>query len=498
MEATATHSRRLVAVPFPEIDAPRLCLVLFSIAFFAFSLIHPTDPDYWWHLRTGELIVETKAVPQTDPFSFTAEGEPWIAHEWLSELVIYGVESAGGYAANVLLFSAIALAALLVAYRTAIGFGVSRWLAVLFFVWAGFMSSPYWVVRPQAFTWLFFALFVAVCVGHSSGKGRLWALPVLMVLWANLHGGYVFGLGVVGLYTLALIGERLLWHSQTELKPVLLALAGCFAATLISPNPVELLLYPFEYLRPGNASMALISEWQSPDFHSPLFVPLAVALVTLIGIGVFGGRKELFLPLLTLCFAFFALQSLRNQPLFAMVFLIMASARCVERFDWARLRPSAAEVRSVINGALIVAVAIAVVVVMARSGVHQVTREARTDGVLGYPSEGVAFIQTHYPEARLFNDYGWGGYLIQELYPQKVFIDGRADVYGDTLMQRYQDVMGLHRNWRLILEQHGIDLIIIEANSALAERLDAETGAWRRVFTGPVEAIFVRTAVASP
>ena len=220
-EASLPRTKRAFPViALPEIDAARGWLIFAAVLFFAFALVSTTDPDYWWHLRAGQLIVDNGAVPTTDPFSFTAEGKPWVAHEWLSEVVIYGVQSAGGYGLALLLFAAIALGTLLLTYRASLWLGASRKAAVLLFVWAGVMTVPYWTVRPQVFTWFLFAAFITVCLQHRAGeKNRLWLLPPLMVLWANLHLGYAFGLAVLGAYAFSLAVERYIWKEPRELKP---------------------------------------------------------------------------------------------------------------------------------------------------------------------------------------------------------------------------------------------------------------------------------------
>jgi hypothetical protein len=111
---------------------------------------------------------------------------------------------------------------------------------------------------------------------------------------------------------------------------------------------------------------------------------------------------------------------------------------------------------------------------------------------ISYPEEGAEYIRDHYPNARLFNEYGWGGYLIYTLYPnQKVFIDGRADVYGESLMNQHSEVVQLKPNWREVLEQYGVDLLLIEKDSRLSVLLDAAEG-WEKVFSGSVEDVFVK------
>jgi hypothetical protein len=495
-EVSLPRTRRLLpALPLPEVDAARAWLIFAAVFFFSIALAGSTDPDYWWHLRTGQLIVEERAVPTTDPFSFSAAGEPWIAHEWLSEVLIYATQSLGGYGLAVLLFASVALATLLLAYRTSLSLGASRKAAVLLFVWAGVMTVPYWMVRPQVFTWFLFAAFIAICLQHRGGaRNRLWLMPPLMVLWANLHLGFAFGLAVVGAYAFSQTLEHFVWKERRELKPIYLALAACVGATLLTPSPVELLLYPLRYVTPGNTNVEWIKEWQSPDFHKPLFWPLALAILSMAWIGVTGKRRELFLPLLALLFGFLTLQSVRNQPLLAIVFVLVASQRASDLWAWASAAAQKPGLKphSALNVVLASACGAAVLFSVASSDSSQLRDTARLDGGVRYPEAGVAFLRENYPDARVFNHYDWGGYLIHTLYPMKVFIDGRSDFYGDELMTDFRDVQTLAPGWEDVIARHDIEVLLIKADSSLATRLDAEPETWRRVFSGPVEVIYAR------
>jgi hypothetical protein len=500
-EASLPRTRRLFpAIALPQVDAARGWLVFAATLFFVAAMFSSTDPDYWWHLRTGHLIVDDLAVPTTDPFSYTAAGKPWVAHEWLSEVVIYSAQSLGGYGLALVLFTSVALGTLLLSYRTSIWLGASRRAAVLLFVWAGLMTVPYWTVRPQVFTWFLFATFIAVCLQHRANGGRqLWLLPPLMVLWANLHLGYAFGLAVVGIYAFSLGFERFVWKEERELKPVLLVLGACVAATLLTPSPVELLLYPLRYATPGNSNIAWIREWQSPDFHNPFYAPLALALLTLAGIGVFGRRRDLFLPLLALIFAGLALQSVRNQPLFAVVFVLVVSQRAAGLWSWASAAAqTASKPRSVLNLTAVSLCCGVLIAGVASADSTQLRSDARVDSGIDYPQAGARYLRDNYPGARLFNLYEWGGYLIDENYPLKVFIDGRSDFYGDKLMADFRNVQTLKAGWEDVLAEHDIQAFLIKTDSPLAVRLDAEPEKWRRVFTGPVEAVYVRDDLAKP
>jgi hypothetical protein len=499
-EASLRTKRTVSALALPSLDVTRAGLIIACIFLLGAAFVGTTDPDYFWHLKTGELIVTDLSVPTTDPFSFTKEGEHWVAHEWLGEAVIYLAVSAGGYGLALALFAGVALGALLLTYRTSLTLGASRNAAMLFFVWAGVMTFRYWTVRPQVFTWLLFAAFIAICLEHKSGRAnRLWLLPVLTVVWANLHLGVMFGLAVVGVYALSQTIERYAWKQPVALKPIYLALGACVLATLVNPNPLELLLYPLQYIEPGNTNVELIAEWQSPDFHDLAFLPLALAMLALVSMGVFGRRRDVFLPLLVLGFAFLTLQSVRNQPLFAIVFMLVASQRASELWDWASaaVQQSRPRPKSTLNWALVGVFSAMIAVFVLGSPTHQLRADPLLDhGSVKFPEAGARFVQAEYPDARLLNHYDWGGYLINELYPRKVFIDGRSEFYGPELMNDFLTLDTVGAGWEGVIEEYGVEVILIKDGSPLSHRLDAVPEDWTRAFTGEVEVVFARSDVA--
>ena len=153
-----------------------LCMVPFA---------KTVDSDFWWHLRTGKLIMQS-GVPRHDPFSWTASGDDWVVHEWLSETIIYGVESTVGYAGNVLLFGIATVAALLLMYALSRRLGVGTTPLVLLSVLAAVVLVRFVTVRPQVFTWFFVAIFVYTLQRHDEGDDvRLWVLPPLMAVWGK-------------------------------------------------------------------------------------------------------------------------------------------------------------------------------------------------------------------------------------------------------------------------------------------------------------------------
>jgi hypothetical protein len=236
------------------------------------------DPDYFWHVVAGEYIVTTGAVPSVDPFSFTWNGQPWTPHEWLSEVLIYGLVTFLGETGALSVFAVIPGAVILVVALLLARLGVRTWAQALVLALTALVMSPYTTLRPQALSWLLLALTVALLASiRPDNRRRLLLLFPLFVLWANLHGLYIVGIGVVGGFSLfTLMGRsQLAGYRAWAVAAVVLAFIG---AMLTPAGPLGV-LYPLRYGQEWG--LANIQEWQSPDFHAPAHWPLMALIVAL-------------------------------------------------------------------------------------------------------------------------------------------------------------------------------------------------------------------------
>ncbi|HTX92413.1 MAG TPA: hypothetical protein VMC09_14475 [Anaerolineales bacterium] len=476
----------------------QLFVFLLFIGIFLMTLRPIADPDFWWHLRTGELIVQTRAIPHIDPFSFTKTGTPWVAHEWLTELIIYGLYRLGGYALLILVFSIVITGAFLLTYlRTPSP--ARPYIAGFCLLLGALSTAPTWGVRPQMLSLLItsiFLYFLDVYIKQQKIKTLIW-LPLITVVWVNLHAGYLLGLAVVAIYIAGwaidilrtLIVEKRGPYKQ-ELYPILnlcAALALCIPAALANPNGYRILLYPFETLT--SPSMAqFIQEWFSPDFHQIIWQPLAVLILALIGAGMLG-RKSLSPTkiLLVVAFGYLALRSMRNVPLFA----IVAAPVLAEQIDsLIHLSAGTGELPRPIRwfaGALLV-------LVLMITGLRfiQVARQQIKTEADAYPKQAVDWIAQNKPAGNLYDTYAWGGYLIWRLYPDyRVFIDGRADVYGDKFIYDYINIYRGQPGWDASLAAAEVNLVLIEPDSGLANAIEQSSG-WRIAYQDKLSIVFER------
>jgi hypothetical protein len=465
-----------------------LLLLVFSGYFFA-----PTDADYWWHVRTGQQIVETGALPRVDDYSYTMAGRAWVAHEWLTELLLYLVQQQLGYVGNVALFGLMGALTGLAVYATCRLRGLGEPASALMMLWAWAMGLGSANVRPQGLT----ALLIAVCAllltrYQLLGQRRaLWAIPPLMALWVNLHGGYLLGLLLVGLTIVGEAMARPLGRPAAPLRPLLVVAALATGATLLSPHGAEGLLYPFSYAGSGNGSMRFILEWQSPDFHQWEYLVFAGSLLLAAILGL--GRRPLGPTecLWALTLALMGLQSVRHIALYAIVVTPLLAARL-----WAEVRDLGLPLATWRRPGLLAAASLVLALVVGRmigaAAGQQALQLGREPGAATYPAGAVQYMRTHELTGNLFNSYQWGGYLVYQLYPdQRVFIDGRADVYGDEHLERYVQVARLRPGWRQVLEDHGVGTVLVEKDSTLAVVLADDAG-WQEAYAGQVERLFVR------
>ncbi len=466
-----------------------------------------TDPDFYWHLKTGELMAQTGAIPATDPYSFTYGGKPWVAHEWLTELLFYAVAQVGGFtalrflpaiaaAANFLLLHAIA--------RRLAGHDLAAALATAcFFI----PLMPSFTLRPQIFTYLCFTTYLLVLVDFKYFRSTrlVWLLPVLMLGWVNLHGAYMLGFALLAAFIATESGNRWLFpvrHSRSaqRLGLLCLVLLAAVVASLFNPQGLRILLYPFETVA-MEASRGLIAEWHSPDFHELLPQVSLACIFAYSAAAIYARRKpDLTEVLLPMMLVVAGLSAWRHLPLMSIVLLtffcamlrqLRPSELLARPFLGKRGRPrDASRQVSRAQAGTIHLLVLALVVLAAWAGTMRTEHEGKTTK---YVAAGAAdYVLAHDLQGRLLNDYDLGGYLIYRLWPQhKVFIDGRADLYGDDFLKAYLKVDKGGEGWDKMLEAHAIDLVVYGRHAALRQLLLA-SGRFREVYADEFHVVLVR------
>lgn len=463
--------------------------MILAFGIFAMAGRNALDPDMWWHLRTGQLILQNHAVFHTDPYSFTRAGVPWVNHEWLSDILMFALYRFTGWMGLIAAFAAVISATFVLVFRRCPG---RASLPALVTLWAAFATSPVWGVRPHMISLLFASVLLTL---RQTDRRLSWWIVPLMWLWANLHAGFALGIVLLLLFFLGdaidvLLGTQLWPQARPILERQGMILSASLAVIPLNPYGFRLFSYPLETLR-SPSMQSFIVEWFSPNFHHLGYLPfLAFLLTTFLAAANIPRRpsaSELLLLLVTL---FAALRSVRNISLFVLVaapILFEGLSACLQR---RKANPPPAPTRQsvVLNGAMVLAVAVFALVRVQGVAARQSQAEAEQ-----FPSAAVAYVAANNLPQPILNHYNWGGYLIWKLYPgTRVFIDGRADVYGDHLMQDFASVYYLNGNWKRPLEQWKIKTVILPPEAPLFQALEP-TGEWRQVYSDRQARVFLRT-----
>jgi hypothetical protein len=488
----------------------RLLLLLTFIAVFTMAVRVPADTDTWWHLVSGRYIVENRTIPRTDPFSHTRLGAPWIDHGWLAQIFLYGLYALGGWAALSLSVATLVTLAFVFVYRQSIGNPFLRAFGV---VLGAITSSVVWAARPQIVSFLLTALIAYFLDRYKRRNGQLlpW-LPLIMLLWANVHGGYAIAFILILCYVAGEGANRLLGHhedpvlSWRQLRHLLLVIGLCFLAVGINPNTWQMWLYPFRTVGIG-VLRDFIQEWQSPNFHLAWQQPfILLLLLTLLALARSGRRADFTDLALLAIWTISALLAGRNIAIFALVaapifvrYGTIAWTRQLETWkevDWAQpllqaaSRPMASgRLLRALNWLLLTLVVVAalakIYLPLAPGAVEKATRDS-------LPVDAVAYIQAQHPPGPMFNSYNWGGYLLFTLWPDyPVFVDGRTDLYDDAFLRQYLHIYVADDGWQDLLDKYGIRLIIVETNSVLAKFLRINP-AWQEAYHDQMAAVFIR------
>ena len=487
--------------PSKAIPAAPPWLRPFTLALAALLLVSwfsgaAADPDMWWHLKTGEYICRQHQLPVPDPFAYTtAMGSPApgelamrhfnLTHEWLAQAIFYLVHAAAGFP-GLVLFRASLLAGFcglagLVVYRRCGGF----LRAVAAALGAGTVASAFSADRPFVFTFLLLAATVALL----EWRRRLWLLPPLFLFWANCHGGFILGWVVLGAYAAESLWLRWRRGAQAGERELWLAGALALAASLLNPNGPRVVGVLLTYR--GSPMQSALWEWQPPALW-PL-EPFSALL--LAALAVMAWRRRAVRPadwLLLAAFVPAALMAVRN-----VVFIgFFAPLWIASYLPWKRLLPRAQYAAA---GLLLALCGVAV----ARGGAFQL-RAAEWK----VPAGAADFLLRHRITGRLFNSYGFGGYLVWRLWPQqRVFIDGRAlneSVFADHRRIIYNAGNTGGGSREELLEKYGVQAIVMPgfdytsgAPFLLAPALaDPRQSEWKLVYQDAQAFVFLRTPPA--
>ncbi len=495
------------------------------------------DAGIGWHIRTGQIILATHSVPHFDPFSSSMSSHPWFAWEWLYDIVVGWLDTIAGLNGVVFLTAVIIAAVFAWTFRSLLRRGTNLVLAVILMLLAASAAMIHFQARPHVVSWLFALtwFWILESSGNEAGRNKfpgsespghydapLWILPPTMLAWVNLHGGFLTGFVLLGIYWISAA-----WHwlttGQDRFPDILqklrarrrvriLTLIGFLSALLTLANPYgyRLHIHIYRYLS-NRFLMNHIDEFQSPNFHYIAQKCFAVLLLlALLALAAKGRESTVSHRLLILSAVFSGLYAARNIPVSSLlVILVMGPwlSGAMQRFALGSETMQSASgglpsanfldrMQTIELGLRGHLWPIAAIVLIGWIAIH--------DGKLGpmplmdahfdanrFPVAAVSYFEKQAVQGPILAPDYWGGYLIYGLYPRaKVVLDDRHDFYGEEFLRSYLKMVHVEPGWQEFIQHNQPACIISPKDSALANIL-LETPVWRPVYSDDVAIVFL-------
>lgn len=468
---------------------------LANALFFRRARLFATDGDVGRHIRVGRSVLDHDAIPRVDLFSHTRGGEPFVPYEWLSEAATALAHQVAGLPGVAVLSALLYLVAVIGVYRAADELGAPRLLALPVAVLGLLLQSVHLLPRPHLFTTAFAAIFVIVLLRFAR-TGRAWTLaplPLLMLVWANSHGGFLIGFILLTAFVVAaLLRSPEFADGRGAVRPLVTTLLLCIVASLINPAGLELWRHTTGYLA-IDFLVAATHEYKSVDFHQAYGKLFFVALFAGPALWMTGRVRVSWLAAgLYLFFSAAALHSVRNIPLFTVAALPWLAVWMQDA-----LRPGGSEGPRVLGRMR----ELGATDRFLRPGLSTLAGLALLWYALGpashtyrfdpgvFPVEAVAEFDRTDTTGRLFNQMKYGGYLLYARPDIPVFIDGQTDFYGEELSRDYLAALKAGARWRDVLEDYEIDWTLTGRGEPLNQLLALDP-AWELTYEDSVAIVY--------
>jgi hypothetical protein len=500
----APTARNGEAVPGPRglawVTVPRLFLGAVLLALVIPAVQPVSDPDFFWHLKVGQWILQHGTVPHHDLFTYTVPDHAFITHEWLSEVVmaaLVGIAGLAGVSLYFGLFTWLGFVGLLASMRR-----VNYLIAGLALFVGVAAANPVLGPRTQMETFSLAIGLIWLCRRYEDTGDRRWLYPIpaAFILWVNLHAGFTIGLVFLATAALGREISRLLARvaggsDGPSSRPLWIALTLSAAAVLVNPNSYRIYIYAAQ-TQFSTAQQRLIVEWFSPDFHDAHLLPFQFMLLALLVLLALSSRRPTTTDvLLLLGGTVLALHSVRHIALFVAVATpVLAEVAEGLWVDWRGRLPGFREPRpNAVIGALNCGVLLVVAVVSLVVAAPAAAAGLRSPRVTqDYPVAAVDYLERDLPPGHMFNQYGWGGYLTYRLWPgQRVFIYGDAAVMGDPFLNEFQSIEVIRPNFRQTLDRRQVTWVIDSPGVPLLVAL-SQTPEWVQVYSDREATVLVR------
>jgi len=471
---------------------PRLQDILFiGLLFFVctqgFRMLNG-DGDLGRHITIGNYILDTGAIPTRDIFTHTMTGEEFVPHEWLAGVIFALATRLLGLSGDVLVAGIIIAFAFTIVYKQTIDRGVFRLVAMLITALAALASFLHWLVRPHIFSFLFIVVWISLLEAVvKKDKKNLWALPVIMLIWANTHGGFFLGFLILGTYFAGWAWEY--WKGQaTKETGIFLLVTGAlsFAVSFINPAGTHLWI-----TSAGLIGKSFIinntSEYLSPNFHITSTWPF-LAMLTLIFLFSWNNQKLRMHELMLMAgFTILSLYMGRNISLFAIItapylgMVIQPALDGIERLK--KTDESLVSVEANLKGIFFPVLAVILITVAFLSNVRlDVWQKGNIHDASRFPVDAVNWLEENPQDGNMLNEFIWGGYLLYRMWPeQHIYMDGTTDFYGDAFTREYAELISMRNGWQDTLKKYDISWAILPSDRPLIQALKDELG-WQIIY----------------
>src|SRR6266496_815577 len=473
----------LVRFAMPSVADLIFVALLGVLVFTPLSVRLLGDAGIGWHIRTGQQILATHAIPRVDSFSSTMAGSPWFAWEWLYDVIVGQLESTLGMN-GVVWFTAVVIAATFAGmFRLLIARGTNILAAMALLLLAVSASMIHFLARPHVVSWLFTLAWFWILDSserdcfkerHANSQQRLWALPLLMLVWVNVHGGFLAGFVLWGIYVIS-TGWTWFRAKEGRIEEALqkvraanrlrgLAWVGALSAAASFVNPYGCRLHGHIYSYLSNRFlMDHIEEFQSPNFHGlaqRCFLVLLLIVVAAVAVRGRGLRLSLGL---TILFAVYAgLYASRNIPVSSILLAMVVGPLLPGFAQKFSQRMEAVEVglRGHVWAILAIVLTLSLAANGGRAGNNQFIQAGF--GSKRMPVEAINYLEKHEVKGPVLTPDYWGGYLIYRLYTKaRVVVDDRHDLYGEQFFRSYLKMMHVERGWQEFLDTHETSCVLV-------------------------------------
>lgn len=483
---------------------PQLGEMFFAVVFAAAIALGPqminVDGDLGRHITLGNYILDAGTIPTQDVFSFSKLGDPLTPHEWLSDVLFSLAHKAAGLDGVVWLTALVLSLSFWLIYKQSLQLSNLSVLALLGGIIGVGAGSLHWLTRPHIFTILFTAIWSIELEKVRLGLKKGWVIfPIMMVVWANLHGAFIAGLVIWAIVFLGELFEK--QKNWNQLRVLIWIGPSSILASLINPDGLGIWKTGLGFL--GNQYLVShTAEYLPPDFQNPSFWPFLVVIgISLIILGLSKRRIKYSHLFLLASWTAMALYSARNIPLYIVVVIpilcelgakLIKEGRGLWIVDWfLNLQKRVAITERDIKGGLISGATMLLSIYLLVSGVRlDFQNRGNVFSREIFPVKAVDWLVDNPIQGNGFNYFPWGGYLLYRLWPEQlVFIDGQTDFYGEDLTREYERVITLQTGWQKILYKYDISWVIMPADSPLAAYL-ADSDDWEMSYRDQTTRIY--------